>query len=386
MKETSMPVLNPHLAGFECVRCAARFPVADYPEGCAVCLDAGYPASVVPFYDADLPKLGPSVERHGMARFGARLPYSDFNTLGEGDTPMVSLPRLADELGLESLHAKLESANPTGSHKDRMSAQFVARAKHRGAPAVIAASSGNAGASLAAYAALADIPCIIVTTRGMTPAWRRAIDMTGAEIVYAEDSMQRWEIVRNKVREEGYATATNYLDPPVGSDPYGVEGYKTLGYELAQDSRATEADVVVVPTSRGDLLWGIYRGLSEALAMGLCRRMPSLLVAEPFPRIQRVLEGEDYRGHFKGANKLASIGGATVTYQALEALRRSFGSAVAVSEADTLSDQKALARNGLYLELSAVAGITALRALVKRSEKSIRRAIFVATSHAYKES
>ncbi len=84
-----------------------------------------------------------------MGSFSPWLTCSGFDTLGKGDTPLVCLSRLADELGLDSLHAKLESSNPTGSHKDRMNAQFVAPARHRGAPAVIAASSGNAGASLA---------------------------------------------------------------------------------------------------------------------------------------------------------------------------------------------------------------------------------------------
>jgi threonine synthase len=209
--------------------------------------------------------------------------------------------------------------------------------------------------------------------------------MTGATIVYTEDSLQRWEIVKQKVREEGYATATNYLDPPVGSDPYGVEGYKTLGYELADDTEAATADIVVVPTSRGDLLWGIYRGLSESVTAGLISRMPRLVAAEPFPRIERVFEGIDVREHFPGKNRLTSIGGTTVTIQAVEALRRSGGFPVSVSESETLSDQNTLAHNGLYLELSSAAALTALRGLLKKPGHGVRRAVLIATSHGYKE-
>lgn len=168
-----------------------------------------------------------------------------------------SLPHLAEEIGLDRLSIKLESANPTGSHKDRMSAQFVARAKARGGPGVIAASSGNAGASLAAYAAAAGLHCIIVTTPAISPPWKRAIEMTGAKIIYTEDSLERWAIVRRKVREEGYASATNYLDPPVGSDPYGVDGYKTLGYELAEQA---DADASSFPRPRRPAL-GYLSGL-----------------------------------------------------------------------------------------------------------------------------
>ena len=380
-----MPIMNRHLVGFRCIRCDARFPVADYPEGCPRCLAEAFPASVVPLYDAGLPPLRFGGIRNGMRRFADRLPYGDYDSLGEGDTPLVTLPRLAGELGLESLHLKLESANPTGSHKDRMSAQFVARAKDRGAPAVIAASSGNAGTSLAAYAGLAGIPCTIVTTRAISPSWRRALIMSGAEIIYAEDSLERWVIVRRKVREEGYASATNYLDPPVGSDAFGVDGYKTLGYELAEDGEAAAADVVIVPTARGDLMWGVYQGWSEAIAGQLVATMPRLVAAEPFPRLQAVMQGADLHGHFPGQSSLVSIAGPTVTYQAFEAVRRSGGTAVAVTQGAAEADQLALARLGLYLELSSVAPLTALRTLMQQPGSTIRRAVLVATSHGYKE-
>src|SRR5690606_405961 len=122
----------------------------------------------VPVYDDAMPWPSATASRRGMARFGARLPYSGFMSLGEGDTPLVDLPGLASQCGLEALSIKLESANPTGSHKDRMSAQFVARAKDRNVPSVIAASSGNAGCSVAAYATAAGLPCTIVTTPSIT--------------------------------------------------------------------------------------------------------------------------------------------------------------------------------------------------------------------------
>ena len=139
----------------------------------------------------------------GTRRFGDRLPFSSFPTLGEGDTPVARLHRLAEELGLDAVDIKLEGSNPTGSHKDRMTSQFVARALLRQAPVVAAASSGNAGASLAAYAAAAGIRCAIVTTPKMSPAWRRAIELTGAELHFVEDPLDRWRFIREKSATEG---------------------------------------------------------------------------------------------------------------------------------------------------------------------------------------
>ncbi|SFU18838.1 pyridoxal-phosphate dependent enzyme [Mesorhizobium sp. YR577] len=382
-----MQTINPHLASFRCIRCSTLYPVGDFQEGCPKCLAESHPASVVPVYDEAMPS--PFEEHFGrrMERFGNWLPYKVFTSLGEGDTPLVDLPRLAAQCGLEALSIKLESANPTGSHKDRMSAQFVARAKDRNVPSVIAASSGNAGCSIAAYAAAAGLPCTIVTTPAISAPWRRAIEMTGASIVYVEDSLERWEIVRRKVREEGCLSATNYLVPPVGSDPYGVEGYKTLGYELAENQAVSVADAIFVPTARGDLLWGIYRGLAEAMEAGKLRAMPKLVAVEPFPRLECVLAGKDVRSHFPGKSLLASIGGATATYQSWLAVTRSGGTAISVAESDVLDDRQLLAHHGHYLELSAAAALTGLRTLAASADKgaSIRRAVLIGTSHGYKE-
>ena len=151
-----VPVLNPRLLGFRCIRCDAAHPVGDYAEGCPACSAAEYPASVVPVY-SDLPELQNCRHGSGTPRFGDRLAHSSFLSLGEGDTPVARLHRLTGELSLDAVDIKLEGSNPTGSHKDRMTAQFIARAVAKRAPVVAAASSGNAGASLAAYAAAAGL-------------------------------------------------------------------------------------------------------------------------------------------------------------------------------------------------------------------------------------
>lgn len=379
-----MSTINPRLTGFQCIQCDQRLPVADYPEGCPACLAAGRPSSVAATYQ-DLPSLPAPEAGRGMRRFADRLAYPDFVTLGEGDTPLVALPRLAAELGLDSLRIKLESANPTGSHKDRMSAQFVTRARARAAPAVIAASSGNGGASVAAYAAAAGLACTIVTTVETSPVWRRAIAMTGAHLHVVDTSMERWAVVRDKVRNEGYATATNYLDPPVGSDPFAVDAYKTVGYELAEAEDIAAVDAILVPTARGDLLWGIHTGLAETVAMQRLARAPQLVSVEPFPRLAEVQAGAAVTGHFPGKSALVSINGATVTYQSWAALERSGGLAVAVEPAEVIADQRLLAASGLYLELSSVASLTALRELKRRGRNDIRSAILIGTSHGYKE-
>lgn len=378
------PLLNPRLLGFRCIRCDARYPVGDYVEGCPACGEAQYPASVVPTYSS-LPPLSDCRHGKGAVRFGPRLAYSTFPTLGEGDTPVARRHRLSEELGLDAVDIKLEGSNPTGSHKDRMTAQFVARALAKRAPVVAAASSGNAGASLAAYAAAAGLRCAIVTTPKMSPGWRRAIELTGAELHFVEDPLERWRLIGEKGKSDGWFSATNIRQPPTSSEPFGVEGYKTLAYELAEDPQTAGADTILVPTARGDLLWGIYTGFAELVAEKVLPRMPRLVAVEPFPRIELALAGADYRGGFAGSSPLLSINGTTVTYQAIAAVQRSGGTAVSVNSLDVIADQHYLAKAGHYLELSAVAALTGLRVLQANKPFAVRHAVLIATSHGYKE-
>jgi threonine synthase len=378
-------VLNPRLIGFRCIRCDAEHSVGDHAEGCPVCSKGEYPASVVPVYSS-LPALRDCRRGKGTIRFGNRLAYCSFPSLGEGDTPVARLPRLTEELGLDAVDIKLEGCNPTGSHKDRMTAHFIARAVAKGASVVAAASSGNAGASLAAYAAAAGLACTIVTTPKISQPWRRAIELTGAELHFVEDPLDRWRFIGEKSKSEGWFSATNIRQPPTGSEPFGVEGYKTLAYELAENPQTAGADTILVPTARGDLLWGIYAGFKELLDEGVLIRMPRLVAVEPFARLELALAGADYRGKFAGSSPLVSINGTTVAYQAVAAIQRSGGAAVSVNSQAVIADQHYLARAGHYLELSAVAALTGLRSLQASKPFAVRHAVLIATSHGYKES
>src|SRR3546814_18844356 len=116
--------------------------------------------------------------------------------------------------------------------KDRMSCLAVTRALDVGATMIVAASSGNGGASLALYAAAAGLQCCIVTTSALSPVFRRAIIMTGAQIVTASDSPERWDHIANIVQEKSAYPGTNYPAPPAGNNPLGLDELKTIYYEM----------------------------------------------------------------------------------------------------------------------------------------------------------
>lgn len=377
--------LNPELLGFSCIKCEMEFDVDDYPEGCPACLRRGEPSTVRPFYRT-LPEVLGNARTHGMQRYAAWMPYTSWVSLGEGGTSCANFPSLADELRAAAIFIKNEGQNPTGSHKDRASCLVITRALDVGATKIVAASSGNGGASLALYAAAAGLRCRIVITPALSPIYRRAIALTGAEIVEAPESLDRWRRVAEMVTQEGWFPATNYLDPPVGSNPFGLEGLKTVAYEIFDELGADLADVVMIPTSRGDLIWGLNEGFTQLKAAGLTNSIPRLFAVEPFSRISAVLGGADITGSFPGASTLTSIGGSTVTYQAVAAIRASEGGAVVVDDATVIRDQARLARHGCYAELSSAATLTGLELLRKQGALSSRESVvLIATSNGYKD-
>lgn len=376
--------INPNVRGLTCLRCHHVYETEDPGTGCESCLQQGYPASLAVEYK-DLVWEN-DAHSHGMKRYHSRLPYLDFPTLGEGDTPLLPLPQLADELGLEELLIKNEGYNPTGSHKDRMSALAVARAASAGFKTVVAASTGNAGTSLAAYAAAAGLRCVIIVTPSVHPIWLQAMLKTGAEVVATRNPKDRWKYMKQQVEREGWFPVTNYIDPPVGSNPYGVQGYKTIAYEIL-DQCTTPPSVIVVPTSRGDLLWGIWEGFKEAKRAGVIDQLPRMIAVEPFPRLSAVLEGADYRQDFTGdANLVPSIGGSTVTYQSLQVLRESKGTAVNATGSEAESAQSKLGGAGIYLERSSATALVAVEKLLQRKEiDQGSRVVMIGTSNGYKE-
>lgn len=306
--------------------------------------------------------------------------------LGEGGTPCESFPSLAKELKAANLFIKNEGLNPSGSHKDRASCMAVTRAIDVGATTIVAASSGNGGASLALYAAAAGIRCCIVTTPALSPIYTRAITMTGAELVTVPENLDRWRFVAAAVQERGWFPATNYLNPPVGGNHFGLDGLKTVAYELFEDVGAEHLDAVLIPTSRGDLIWGLYEGFRQIREVGLLETVPRLFAIEPFPRISRVLGGEEFTGSFPGETALVSIGGSTVTYQAIEAIRASGGGVAVVDDESVVRDQLRLAQHGCYAELASAAILTGLGILLNDGRISRDASVvLIATSNGYKE-
>lgn len=375
--------MNNRLISARCLKCAAELPVDDHLFGCPVCQARGDCSSVTLHYE------GPAqihTQARGMERYIEFLPYQSFPSLGEGQTPLISLPRMAQELGCRAIWSKNEFQNPTGSHKDRMNPMIAARAKATGRDVVCCASSGNQAASLAMYAAAAGLKCCNVASHDITGTWLAPSLASGAQVVLTKTPNERLSYLQSHIDRESWFCATNQLLPPVGSSCFGVQGYKTLAFELYEDLGNQLADYILVPTCRGDLLYGIYEGFLDLREQGLLDTLPHLVAVEPLPRLEHVLAGADHKTCFPGNSDLTpSIGGGTATYQSQLALEGSGGFAVSVSQNEVMDHVSAMAGYGLYLETSSAAVYGGLKKAMEAGKiPSGASVVLISTSHGFK--
>ncbi|MBI2218982.1 MAG: pyridoxal-phosphate dependent enzyme [Candidatus Rokubacteria bacterium] len=358
--------------GLDCPRCRARYPEsrewARVFAGCPRCRAAGVAANLT--VALDLAGIGPDAfptAPRTMWRFDRLLPVSRERavTLGEGGTPLVRLERLGRRLGLSRLYAKDESRNPTWSYKDRLCSVAVSHAAANGARVITISSTGNHGASTAAYAARAGLPCVIFTLASVPDTMKVLMQAYGAAVIECPTSESRWELMRQGIERLGWYPTSGFVVPPVGSPLYGIEGYKTIAYEIVEDL-GEAPDVVVVPSSYSDGVAGIWKGFVELRELRRIPRAPRMIAAEPFGPLAHALEEkleapEPVEG---GASVAFSIASRYGTYQGLAALRASEGAATRITDEGVFEAQRALGREeGLFVEPSSAASLTAVMQL-----------------------
>ncbi|RST72231.1 threonine synthase [Siminovitchia acidinfaciens] len=177
-------------------------------------------------------------------------------TLQEGNTPLVHLAHLSEELGI-GLYAKVEGANPTGSFKDRGMVMAVAKAVEDGSKSIICASTGNTSAAAAAYAAKAGIRAIIVIPNGKVALGKLAQAMMyGAEIVEIEGNFDEALTMVRKISETAPVTLVNSVNP------YRIEGQKTAAFEIC-DQLGAAPDVLAIPVGNAGNISAYWKGFKE---------------------------------------------------------------------------------------------------------------------------
>src|SRR3989442_6886027 len=202
----------------------------------------------------------------------------------------------------------------------------------------------------------------------------------GAAVVACPTSESRWDLMRQGIERFGWYPTSGFVTPPVGSNAWGVEGYKTIAYEVAEDLGWRAPNVVVVPSAYREGLYGIWKGWTELRAPGLVKPAPRVIASEPFGPLAYALErGLPAPEPVEASSSVAfSIASRYGTWQGLAALRDSGGAGVRLTDEGILEAQRALAREeGLYVEPSSAAALTAVMQLAARGRLYAEQTIVV---------
>ena len=244
---------------------------------------------------------------------------------------------------------KVETSNPTGSFKDRGSAPLVAFLRSRGVTEAVEDSSGNAGASFAAYAARAGIRAQVYVPAAASPAKLKRIESHGAELHPIAGSRSDVSEAVRLAAESGVAYASHaYL-------PFNLPGYATVAYEIVEQLGGAPS-VVVTPAGQGGLFLGLYHGFDALKRAGVISTLPRLLGVQAracSPLWVMATVGFSGMGFVTEGRTLAE--GVRVRFplragEIRQVLDRGCGSFVSVEEQDILRGRDELIDRGLYVE------------------------------------
>ncbi|MGH7508486.1 MAG: threonine synthase [Gemmatimonadales bacterium] len=304
----------------------------------------------------------------------------------EGNTPLLHRVALDRWAGVEHLLLKHEGYNPTGSFKDRGMTVGVTQAKRIGAAAVACASTGNTSASLAAYAAQAGLPALVLVPREGVAAGKLAQSLAyGARTLLVRGDFD--DCLR--LVEEASAQLGVYLLNSI--NPFRIEGQKTVVLELLQQLGWESPDWIVLPAGNLGNTAAFGKALREARQWGLISRLPRLAAvqaagAAPFAR--SFAEGFAQRHRVKAQTVATAINiGNPASYErAVQAIIETRGVVLATSDDELLEAKAAIDASGVGCEPASAAALAGLRQLVRDGVvKPSDRVVAVLTGHILKD-
>lgn len=312
--------------------------------------DGGGPLMISPLPGigrADIDTGSPGLWRY---RAALPLPVPSPITLGEGRTPMVAHRR-----GGRDVLLKLDWLGPTGSFKDKGAAVMLSVLRQQGVTAVVADSSGNAGAAIAAYGAAGGLDVRVLAPETASPAKLAQIRVHGADVRTVPGPRQNCEAEAIRQSDARFYASHNW-------QPFFLQGTKLTAYEIWEDLGFRAPDAVIIPCGAGSNVLGCAIGFGELLAAGQIARPPRLYAAQParcaplVAAIAGVATPPFETTIAEGASIREPVRPAEIT----AAVRRSGGAGVMIAEEAIGAAMLDLARSGLFVEPTAALAIAAL--------------------------
>lgn len=354
---------------FRCIACGATHSLSLIYE-CEACSGI-----------LDLIRANPSVSPSALV--------SERVGLGEGNTPLLSAP--VNLLGHTSFTGELwlkdETRNPSGSFKDRHVSAALTAAIALGTPGVVCASSGNAGASAAAYAARAGLPAIIVVPERTPLEKVTQITAYGAHLVkVAGNYSKSYDLALHIARECGYVNlTTTYINP------FGTDALRLVGHELVDQLNGEIPDWVFVPTGAGPLVKGVVQGFADK-----GKGMPKVVAVQAegcAPVVQAFNDGASQVTAWGEPATIASgISDPLIGYEkdgtyTLDLVRSTGGCAISVSDQQIRDAMQCLARGaGVFAEPTAASALAAASQMVQNGQIAPdARIVCMITGHGFKD-
>ena len=386
-----------------CDACGAQATALDARVECGQCgglLHLQHPqpptctAALREFFDARLlPQRGPrgaGSGDSGVWRFrelvmpGVR--DEEIVTQAEGNTPLLSRPRVAQWAGVDDLLIKHEGHNPTGSFKDRGMTVAITQARRINASAVACASTGNTSSALASYAALAGLRALV-----LVPAGKVALGKLSQTIAYGAQTL----LVRGdfddclRLAREGSQELGVYLANSI--NPWRLEGQKTIIFDLLQQLRWQSPDWLVLPAGNLGNTAAFGAALREALRLGLIDRAPRLACVQaagsaPFAASFREQFATRHTVRAETIATAIRIGDPASYDRAVRAIRETDGVVLSVSDAEILEAKAVIDASGIGCEPASAASVAGVRALVRDGTiRAGQRVVALLTGHMLKD-
>ncbi|HKN07436.1 MAG TPA: threonine synthase [Thermoplasmata archaeon] len=358
------------LSALECRSCCTQVDANVVARTCPTCGQALFAVYDTARFDGRAWWSHLSERPSTLWRYRELLPAQEvenITTLGEGFTPLLDLGEVAAAPGVRVV-VKDDGLMPTGSFKARGMAVAVSRARELGLRELYVPSAGNAGTALAAYSARAGITARVYLPERTPEAMKRAVRSYGAEVIEVPGTIREaGELARSREKSRGS------FDMSTLREPYRVEGKKTMGFEIVEQSGPNQLpDAILYPTGGGTGLVGMAKAFRELRSVGLLERGPRLYAVQPegcAPVVRALQDGASKVTPWPDPKTVAPgllVPAPFSSERILESVRESRGGGTTVSDREIVGAMRELASgHGISASPEAAAPFAALPKLLR---------------------
>jgi len=302
-----------------------------------------------------------------------------------GGTPLIQSDSLAKAFGIKSLWLKDDSRNPSGSLKDRATEVGIQHAKEQGQKTIVAASTGNAAASLACLSATHEMEAVIFAPSSAPAAKLTQIMQYGAKLFPVNGSYDdAFDLSTEVVKDTGWYSRSTGINPILS------EGKKTVSLEIAEQLNWQSPDHVFVPVGDGCIIGGVYKGFYDLFKLGWIEKIPKIYAVQS--------NGSSAIVNALSTGTLSAVNASTIAdsisvdlprdgLKAIRAVTESNGTGIKVSDIEILNAQHTLAKTtGVFAEPAAATGFAGLeKSSIKGLISSNESAVVLVTGTGLKD-